>query len=277
LAIEVPEATAKPSIDEVIAFSSTPASLNLSPKQKVKKEDAQSRLSQNLLQNLTLSIVLLKNIAIKFAHPDLFEAEVAKSISKITESEKILNQFEMAGVNFNETGEEVKPQKVQTISYLVRQHKEEILDKSESLKDAMSSTMSPQFTNMLQICIFVPFLHPETPKPQSIPKDKQIKDDEMIHAELIARVLNFRNNYTKTLRQPSVPVVEVAMPEMPEVKIKPKTVKEEPIVSNVVTKRTMTVYKPGPSVKRARPKKAQSVVADSKTGTQFSSHDKSIQ
>jgi hypothetical protein len=56
--------------------------------------------------------------------------------------------------------------------YLARQHKEEILDQEFSFEEALSATMNKEFLNMLQVCIFVPFLHPETPKPHAIPKDK---------------------------------------------------------------------------------------------------------
>lgn len=113
----------------------------------------------------------------------------------------------------------------------------------------MDQTLSAQFTNMLYVCIFVPFLHPETPKPQSIPKDKPLKDDELPQAELITRVLNFRNGLSKSPRQASVPSIAE---DMPTVKIKKRIVVQEARnrqadalrESTVVTKKTMTVYKP---------------------------------
>ncbi|MFM7855046.1 MAG: hypothetical protein ACKO96_24755, partial [Flammeovirgaceae bacterium] len=67
--------------------------------------------------------------------------------------------------------------------------------------------MSKQFTNMLHISIFVPFLHPDTPKPESIPKDLPVKEDELSQAELITRVLNYRNSMqTGTTRKASVSI-----------------------------------------------------------------------
>ena len=45
---------------------------------------------------------------------------------------------------------------------------------------------------MLQVCIFVPFLHLETPKPTNVPKVAALKETLVPHAELIKEVLNFR-------------------------------------------------------------------------------------
>ena len=51
------------------------------------------------------------------------------------------------------------------VSFLVRQHKLEMLDHPYSLKTVLKETAKEDFLNMLQVCIFVPFLHNETPKP----------------------------------------------------------------------------------------------------------------
>ena len=45
---------------------------------------------------------------------------------------------------------------------------------------------------MLQVCIFVPFLHVETPKPQNVPKVAPLKDNVVPQADLIRDVLNHR-------------------------------------------------------------------------------------
>ena len=45
---------------------------------------------------------------------------------------------------------------------------------------------------MLQVCIFVPFLHLETPKPTNVPKVAALKENLVPHADLIKEVLNFR-------------------------------------------------------------------------------------
>ena len=45
---------------------------------------------------------------------------------------------------------------------------------------------------MLQVCIFVPFLHVETPKPQNVPKVAPLKENVIPQANLIRDVLNYR-------------------------------------------------------------------------------------
>jgi len=56
----------------------------------------------------------------------------------------------------------------------------------------VSETFNKEFMNMIQVCIFVPFLHLETPKPQNVPKVPAIKENLVPHADLIKEVLNFR-------------------------------------------------------------------------------------
>ena len=52
------------------------------------------------------------------------------------------------------------------VSFLINQHKIEILDnRSMAFSDMIGETFNKEFLNMLQVCIFVPFLHAETPKP----------------------------------------------------------------------------------------------------------------
>ena len=46
--------------------------------------------------------------------------------------------------------------------------------------------------NMLQVCIFVPFLHPDTPKPQNVPKTAPTKEGIVPQANMIQNVLNYR-------------------------------------------------------------------------------------
>ena len=60
------------------------------------------------------------------------------------------------------------------ISFLVVQHKTEILDKLSDYKQILEVTFSDEFMNMVQMCSFVPFLHPDTPRPQRIPKSQVI-------------------------------------------------------------------------------------------------------
>ena len=43
-------------------------------------------------------------------------------------------------------------------------------------------TFNKEFMNMLQVCIFVPFLHKETPKPQNVPKVYSSQPNVVPHA-----------------------------------------------------------------------------------------------
>ena len=79
------------------------------------------------------------------------------------------------------------------VSFLIKQHKIEILDNEElSFSDLASETFNKEFMNMVQVCIFVPFLHLETPKPTNVPKVAALKENVVPHAELIKEVLNYR-------------------------------------------------------------------------------------
>ena len=52
------------------------------------------------------------------------------------------------------------------VSFLIKQHKIEILDNEAlNFQDLINETFNKEFMNMIQVCIFVPFLHLETPKP----------------------------------------------------------------------------------------------------------------
>ena len=63
------------------------------------------------------------------------------------------------------------------VSFLIKQHKLEILDsESMSFSEMAQETFNKEFMNMLQVCIFVPFLHVETPKPQNVPKMAPVKE-----------------------------------------------------------------------------------------------------
>ena len=79
------------------------------------------------------------------------------------------------------------------VSFLIKQHKLEILD-SETMdfNEMVSETFNKEFMNMLQVCIFVPFLHVETPKPQNVQKVPAIKETQVPQAALIRDVLNYR-------------------------------------------------------------------------------------
>ena len=79
------------------------------------------------------------------------------------------------------------------VKFLIEQHKIEILDnKKMAFSDMIGETFNKEFMNMLQVCIFVPLLHKETPKPKNIPKTDPLKENAIPHYGLIRDILNFR-------------------------------------------------------------------------------------
>ena len=76
---------------------------------------------------------------------------------------------------------------------MIKQHKIEILDNEQlDYFDIINETFNKEFMNMLQVCIFVPFLHVETPKPINVPKVAPLKENVVPQANLIRDVLNYR-------------------------------------------------------------------------------------
>lgn len=80
------------------------------------------------------------------------------------------------------------------ISFLIVQHKQEVIDVHRNYASVLNETFSEEFTNMLQMCFFVPFLHENTPKPGNIPQDdnenflpdtEQVKDYLELRRKLI--------------------------------------------------------------------------------------------
>ena len=61
-----------------------------------------------------------------------------------------------------------------------------------AFSDMIGETFNKEFMNMLQVCIFVPLLHKETPKPKNIPKTAASKENAVPHYVLIREILNFR-------------------------------------------------------------------------------------
>lgn len=112
------------------------------------KADQKSRLSPTLLSNFLLTIVLLKHCCLKFNDPDSFETtEYAASQRQVEDFEKqfmsqsfsrvqSVEQSEASGVRTAETPIN-SPQSMMGMSYLVMQHKFEILDNAISLKQAL--------------------------------------------------------------------------------------------------------------------------------------------
>ena len=170
-----------------------------------------------------LTISLLKNIAAKFSKPYESDADFQSSLEQLEEIERTLfciqpDKKYSLNVGSVASSEDIssqvhtspskelsdeQPQNSLVVSFLVRQHALEILGNSDDLRTVMKKTFNREFLNMMQVCIFVPFLHAETPKPQNIPKVPSSKDSAVPHAFLISRVLNFRNSLSQQQKQPA--------------------------------------------------------------------------
>ena len=62
-------------------------------------------------------------------------------------------------------------QAVIPLPFLVQQHKEEILDANADYTRVCQLTFNKEFQNMLSVCLFVPFMHRDTPKPFNLVKE----------------------------------------------------------------------------------------------------------
>ena len=150
-----------------------------------------SCLSPTLLSNYVLGISLLKNIAMKFAYEDNFKANFETYMQHVHQIEQSLFSLgsidatkvkmdSAAGAMGIEDQEEDLEQLCNgvAVSFLIKQHKIEILDNEMlSYFDVINETFNKEFMNMLQVCIFVPFLHVETPKPINVPKVAPLKEN----------------------------------------------------------------------------------------------------
>jgi hypothetical protein len=74
----------------------------------------------------------------------------------------------------------------------VNQHIKEILDKYNDPEEVVQLTFTREFNNMLQVCLFVPFLHEETPRPAVIPKSDLKLSYLLPKADLITSVIQMR-------------------------------------------------------------------------------------
>ena len=123
---------------------------------------------------------MLKNIAMKYSQPEEFEGEFEPQMVQIRQIEQSLLQLgsvdclgsatgrESARTGAGDPDELIGDQMLNgvAVSFLIQQHKVEILDSASlSYTDVLSETFNKEFMNMIQVCIFVPFLHLETPKP----------------------------------------------------------------------------------------------------------------
>lgn len=91
------------------------------------------------------------------------------------------------------------------ISFLVNQHIFEVLEQARSAEEAVDMTFTKEFMSMMQVCIFVPYLHEETPKPIRIPKSELKLDYLRPDINLLESVLRLRQNIVDKLSgQPSL-------------------------------------------------------------------------
>ena len=136
-------------------------------------------MTKTLLSNYMLGIALMKNIAMKFSgNYQNHQNESMAQISRILEIE--------SRYGLNSQSPELG------IGFLVNQHIKEILDKNDNASDVIQLTFTKEFNNMLQVCLFVPFLHPDTPRPASIPKSELKLDYLKPKADLMASILQMR-------------------------------------------------------------------------------------
>ena len=96
----------------------------------------------------------MKNIALTFASASLAEynQNIKDQIQKMREIENRLPHNTELG-----------------ISYLVVQHKKEVIDVHQDYHRVLKETFNAEFLNMLRMCLFVPFIHESTPLPENIP------------------------------------------------------------------------------------------------------------
>ena len=97
----------------------------------------------------------MKNIALTYASKSLTEYnnQVKDQIQKMKDIEDRMPS------TMNDFG----------ISYLVVQHKKEVIDVQCDYNAVLRETFSLEFMSMLRMCLFVPFIHDGTPLPENIP------------------------------------------------------------------------------------------------------------
>lgn len=69
----------------------------------------------------------------------------------------------------------------------------EILDNIKEYDQVIKQSFNDEFFSMLQVCIFVPFLHKDTPKPHNVPKATTTKEKNQLLESSISKVLSLRN------------------------------------------------------------------------------------
>ena len=130
-----------------------------------------------VLSNYMLSIQIMKNIALCFSNSNNFTKTFQLDLASLKQSELLL-------AFHNEQSTQV--------SFLVTQHKTEILDTATEYPEVIRLSFNDEFQSMLQVCVFVPFLHKETPRPRNVAKILSTNEKEREVDLLIAKVLVLR-------------------------------------------------------------------------------------
>jgi hypothetical protein len=139
----------------------------------------------------------MKNIALKFTcfkNPTkqsklLFQSSIKEQIEQLSEVEAVMilkkqqtrrgtGRVPMSKVTATVPIEQgmIPLSEEISISYLIIQHKKEMLDQNFPLQTVVKETLDAEFVKMLHGCLFVPFLHEDTPQKCVIPMDKEPSD-----------------------------------------------------------------------------------------------------
>jgi len=162
----------------------------------------QSKMSMTLIQNYILAICLMKNIALKFiatktptvSNKRAFQVGIKKQIEELSEVEAVMilkkqqslrpnGQGRSTGIPHSRTKNMVPIEQGMmplseeiSVSYLIIQHKKEMLDQNLPFRTVLAETLDAEFVKMLYGCLFVPFLHEETPQKCVIPLNRESAD-----------------------------------------------------------------------------------------------------
>ena len=138
----------------------------------------------------------------------------------------------------------------------------------------LKQTFNKEFMNMISVCLFVPFLHNETPKPQNVPKMPAAKEALIPHAGLIKEVLNQRTrigqcqkeqeNEKKMYKEIHYDQEDQEVQEIQEAKeareVKPQVKKPKKVkprqrsIEDTQNSMSVEVFEIQPRKKRSRPK-----------------------
>jgi len=136
-----------------------PSSLNLIENNEEEENPPlrKSRLSRSLISNYLLGISLMKSICFNFTPGLRPDYEFNKMLQQLQVIEKKCHSLQQQSLS---------------LTFLVTQHKKEIIDREPFLEDVLRLSFTKEFMSMFQGCVFIPFFHRETPKPFKIPQSE---------------------------------------------------------------------------------------------------------